>query len=170
MIECPCCGRKHRPGTLFCKECGVYLATGGLLGTEPILQRGVSAAGRLGWNAASNRGANVEGDAVLRVNVLSTGRQVQLPAGEEVHVGRMDAAHGILPDIDLTPDGGLEGGVSRRHCKIYEKRGQYFVEDLDSANGTFLNDEQLTPYVPHSLSDGDQLRLGQMALSVTIQR
>ena len=27
MIECPSCGHLHRPGTLFCSECGVYLLT-----------------------------------------------------------------------------------------------------------------------------------------------
>ena len=36
MIECPSCGKKHRPGTLFCTECGVYLPTGGALRTEPL--------------------------------------------------------------------------------------------------------------------------------------
>ena len=36
MIECPSCGRQHRPGTLFCSECGVYLLTGGPLRTEPL--------------------------------------------------------------------------------------------------------------------------------------
>jgi uncharacterized membrane protein YvbJ len=36
MIECPSCGRKHRPGTLFCSECGVYLPTGGPLRNETL--------------------------------------------------------------------------------------------------------------------------------------
>ncbi len=36
MIECPSCGHQHRPGTLFCSECGVYLLTGGPLRTEPL--------------------------------------------------------------------------------------------------------------------------------------
>jgi pSer/pThr/pTyr-binding forkhead associated (FHA) protein len=109
-------------------------------------------------------------NAVLRIKVLSSDRQIQLPSGEDVRVGRLDAAHGIFPDIDLTPDGGLEGGVSRRHCKIYEEDGDYFVEDLGSANGTFLDGERLTPYLPHVLEDGDKLQLGRVELEVAIQR
>ena len=46
MIECPSCGRKHRPGTLFCSECGMYLPTGGPLRTEPLPEGGFAAAGR----------------------------------------------------------------------------------------------------------------------------
>jgi pSer/pThr/pTyr-binding forkhead associated (FHA) protein len=81
----------------------------------------------------------------------------------------LDAAHGIFPDIDLTPDGGLEGGVSRRHCRIYEDDGEFFVEDLGSANGTFLDGERLTPYLPHALSDGEVLQLGRVELEIAIE-
>jgi len=42
MIECPSCGRQHRPGTLFCSECGVYLLTGGPLRTEPLPESGLA--------------------------------------------------------------------------------------------------------------------------------
>jgi len=170
MIECPCCGRKHRPGTLFCTECGVYLPTGGPLGTEPIPERDLPAARAHAWGADADRETAEQLNAVLRIKVLSSDRQIQLPSGEDVRVGRLDAAHGIFPDIDLTPDGGLEGGVSRRHCKIYEEDGDYFVEDLGSANGTFLDGERLTPYLPHVLEDGDKLQLGRVELEVAIQR
>jgi pSer/pThr/pTyr-binding forkhead associated (FHA) protein len=106
---------------------------------------------------------------VLRVRVLSSGRQIQLPSAEAVQIGRLDAAHGIFPDVDLTPDGGLEGGVSRRHCKVYHEEGNYFVEDLGSANGTFLNNERLTPYLAHTLEDGDELQLGRVKLKIVVE-
>ncbi len=170
MIECPNCGRKHRPGTLFCTECGVYLPTGGPLGTEPIPERDLPKARAQAWGTESEQEQAEQPSAVLRVRVLSTGRQIQLPSGEDVRVGRLDAAHGIFPDVDLTPDRGLEGGVSRRHCKIYEENGEYFVEDLGSANGTFLDGERLTPYLPHMLQDGDRLQLGRVELEVVVQR
>jgi pSer/pThr/pTyr-binding forkhead associated (FHA) protein len=41
---------------------------------------------------------------------------------------------------------------------------------LGSANGTFLNSERLTPYLPHPLEDGYELQLGQVRLSVIIQK
>src|ERR1700755_1021337 len=45
--------------------------------------------------------------------------------------------------------------VSRRHAAILRERGHYFVEDLQSRNGTFLNDNRLTERVP--LGEGDRL-------------
>jgi serine phosphatase RsbU (regulator of sigma subunit)/pSer/pThr/pTyr-binding forkhead associated (FHA) protein len=45
--------------------------------------------------------------------------------------------------------------VSRRHAAILHDRGRYFVEDLQSRNGTLLNDKRLTDRTP--LEEGDQL-------------
>jgi len=105
----------------------------------------------------------------LVIRVLSTGREIQLPSTPEVHIGRTDAAHGIFPDLDLSADGGLEGGVSRHHCKIHQRGSSYLVEDVGSANGTFLNGQRLTPYLPHVLKNGDKLQLGRLALEVIMQ-
>jgi pSer/pThr/pTyr-binding forkhead associated (FHA) protein len=170
MIECPSCGREHRPGTLFCTECGVYLPTGGPLGTEPIPEQDLPAATAYAWDGEFRTAPPEQRETVVRIKILSSGRQVQLPTTEQVHIGRLDAAHGIFPEVDLSSDGGLEGGVSRRHCKIWRGGGDFFVEDLGSANGTFLNNERLTPYLPHSLKDGYELQLGQVRLGVIIQK
>jgi serine phosphatase RsbU (regulator of sigma subunit)/pSer/pThr/pTyr-binding forkhead associated (FHA) protein len=45
--------------------------------------------------------------------------------------------------------------VSRRHAAILRERGQYFVEDLQSRNGTMLNDKRVTAREP--LDEGDML-------------
>jgi hypothetical protein len=167
MIECPSCGRKHRPGTLFCSECGVYLPTGGPLRTEPLPGEELPVSRANPW--VSEQVEETEGPLVpLRLRVLSTDRQIRLPSTPEVHVGRLDAAHGIFPDLDLTPNGGLESGVSRRHCKIHQRGATYLVEDVGSANGTFLNGQRLTPYLPHVLKDGDELQLGSVKLQVVL--
>jgi len=169
MIECPSCGRKHRPGKLFCSECGVYLPTGGRPGTEPIPGRELPVGQARAWGGGEGRetSAGTTGSA-LEITVISSGRQIQVPSSEDVHVGRLDAAQDIFPDIDLTSDGGLKGGVSRRHCRIYEEDGDFYVEDLGSANGTFLNGERLTPYLPHVLRKGDSLQLGRVQLKVSL--
>jgi len=169
MIECPSCGRKHRPGTLFCSECGVYLPTGGPLRTEPLPEEELPISRANPWASEPVQETTDVPIIPLRIEVQSTGRQIQLPATAEVHVGRLDAAHGIFPDLDLTSDGGLEGGVSRRHCKIHQRASTYLVEDVGSANGTFLSGQRLTPYLPHVLKDGDELQLGRIALKVIIQ-
>ncbi|MDY7077901.1 MAG: FHA domain-containing protein [Chloroflexota bacterium] len=170
MIECPSCGRKHRPGTLFCSECGVYLPTGGPLRTEPLPEEELPISRANPW-ASEPVEEPIEPDLIpLHIKVVSTGRQIQLPPTAEVHIGRLDAAHGIFPDLDLTPDGGLEGGVSRHHCKIHQRGSAYLVEDVGSANGTFLNGQRLTPYLPHVLKNEDGLQLGRIMLEVVIQK
>jgi pSer/pThr/pTyr-binding forkhead associated (FHA) protein len=58
--------------------------------------------------------------------------------------------------------------VSRRHARIQRQRTQFFIEDLGSANGTFLNGQRLTPYLPHPLHDGDDLQIGRIRLQVGI--
>jgi len=170
MIECPSCGRKHRPGTLFCSECGVYLPTGGPLRTEPLPEQELPTARATPWGTGA---VGEDGEAAtqvkLRFRVIATGREIKLPAAPEAYVGRLDAAHGIFPDVDLSPDGGLESGVSRRHCKIHQRGPAHLVEDIGSANGTFVNGRRLTPYLPHSLNDGDELQLGHVKLAVIIQ-
>lgn len=45
--------------------------------------------------------------------------------------------------------------VSRRHAAIVREQDTFFVEDLESRNGTFLNDERVVHRTP--LRDGDQL-------------
>ncbi len=170
MIECPSCGRKHRPGTLFCSECGVYLPTGGPLRTEPLPEEELPISRANPWASEPVEEAGEIAPVSLCIKVLSTDRQIQLPATAEVHIGRLDAAHGIFPDLDLTPDGGLDGGVSRRHCKIHRRGSSYLVEDVGSANGTFLDGQRLTPYLPHVLKDGDALQLGRIELEVIIRQ
>ena len=169
MIECPSCGRKHRPGTLFCSECGVYLPTGGPLRTEPLPEEELPISRANPWASESVEEPSEVVIVPLIVEVLSTGRQIQLPSTPEVHIGRLDAAHGIFPDLDLSSDGGLEGGVSRHHCKIHQRGSAYLVEDVGSANGTFLGGQRLTPYLPHVLDDGDELQLGRVKLRVIIK-
>ena len=108
MIECPSCGKKHRPGTLFCTECGVYLPTGGALRTEPLSTNELPKSRATSWEAVAPEGERAEMLQPLRIHILASDRQVQLPATPELLLGRLDTAHGIFPDLDLTADGGLE--------------------------------------------------------------
>jgi len=168
MIECPSCGKKHRPGTLFCTECGVYLPTGGALRTEPLPTNELPKSRATTWEAVAPGEEREAGVKPLRIHILDSDRQVQLPATPELLLGRLDTAHGIFPDLDLTADGGLEMGVSRRHAKIIQRGGEFFVEDVGSANGTFLNDQRLTPYLPYPLHEGDEIQMGRLRLCIIL--
>jgi sigma-B regulation protein RsbU (phosphoserine phosphatase) len=47
---------------------------------------------------------------------------------------------GRHPECDVLVD---DGSISRKHAKISYADGNYYIEDLDSRNGTFLNDQQV---------------------------
>jgi GGDEF domain-containing protein len=51
--------------------------------------------------------------------------------------------------------------VSRRHCKVVRKLRQWVVVDLESTNGTYVNDEQVKEY---PLRRGDQVKVGDTIL------
>ncbi len=54
----------------------------------------------------------------------------------------------------------LRQAISLKHCVIEEREGRIVVRDLDSTNGTFLNDYLLTRGCP--LREGDDLRVGPL--------
>lgn len=164
-VVCPSCGAENLPGTLFCIQCGTYLPSGGPLRTEPLPEQ---EDGRPARPRQEGKDGEEQWALNIEVEVLNTGRKVLLSADREILVGRLDAAHGIFPELDMTTDGGLEQGVSRRHARIYTREGTCFVEDLDSTNGTFLNEERITPYLPYAFRDGDLLMFGTMRLKVHI--
>ncbi len=54
-----------------------------------------------------------------------------------------------------------QADVSRRHAKVVMKKGDFVLVDLDSTNGTYVNDE---PVAMRHLSNGDLVRVGGMIL------
>lgn len=90
--------------------------------------------------------------------------------GEETHrlVGR-DPRKGLRFEISKIPftigksekksDAWLdEPTVSRLHARIYEEGSELYIEDLNSTNGTFVNEERLSAYTKTRLKSGDILR------------
>jgi hypothetical protein len=99
--------------------------------------------------------------------VIHRGRSVgkEFPMCEdESHIGRWDADGGIFPDVDLDSDD-PEAKVSRRHARITRRGGQYYIEDLGSTNGTFVNrGRRLLPGDRQPLRDGDEVIVGKTFL------
>jgi serine phosphatase RsbU (regulator of sigma subunit) len=56
--------------------------------------------------------------------------------------------------------------VSRQHAQILQRGDQFFVEDLDSSNGTFLNGKRVDPNQPVLLSERDTLQVGPYVLAL----
>jgi diguanylate cyclase (GGDEF)-like protein len=54
----------------------------------------------------------------------------------------------------------LDTSVSRRHVRLERINEEYFVLDMQSTNGTYVNDVPSRPGEPLPLKDGDYLRVG----------
>jgi predicted component of type VI protein secretion system len=93
----------------------------------------------------------------------SAGKQFMLSQIES-NIGRWDADAGIFPDVDLDAED-PEAKVSRRHARVLLNNGKYFVEDLGSTNGTFVNrGKRLPPGQPQPLREGDEIIVGKTFL------
>jgi len=83
---------------------------------------------------------------LVRVQGEDIGRVVQLESAEFV-IGRQQCCD--LPLVD--------GSVSRRHARIIWSEERHLLEDLGSANGTYVSSERVSQ---HWLSDGDVVQFG----------
>lgn len=54
---------------------------------------------------------------------------------------------------------------SNRHARIYNNNGRWFIEDLNSTNGTFVGNKRLTTAQPLEL--GVVVRIGQTTMELT---
>lgn len=59
--------------------------------------------------------------------------------------------------------------ISRSHCKVTKNGTQYFITDLQSANGTFVNHARLQPNQPHPINGGDIIRLANSDFQVVVE-
>lgn len=94
---------------------------------------------------------------------------VGVPISHRINVGRADSK-GNEPDLDLTPYGAVQNGVSRLHATIIYEDETLYIEDLGSTNGTRINGYQLTPNRRYRLRDGDELEFGRVRATLRLVR
>ena len=61
-----------------------------------------------------------------------------------------------------------DAAISAKHARLFYRQNQWWVEDLASTNGTFLNLEPLE--APVILVDGDQLKIGNHDILISIMQ
>ena len=65
---------------------------------------------------------------------------------------------------DLVDEVVAEASVSRRHLRISARGDRFFVEDLNSSNGTFMDEQRLKPFRPVCLNYGTKIAMGDLVL------
>src|SRR5215210_1223661 len=166
MQVCNNCQSKQFDGTIFCADCGASLV--------PAVRRETTMSlGKHGSTddltsppiSVSAPVATADGPKIT-LQIMNSGRRISLDIRDDLLIGRKDNARGIFPDVDLGLDGGYDAGVSRRHAILSYKDGVYQIEDLGSANGTFVNDRRLAPQAAMPLASGDELKCGTLLMRV----
>ena len=85
---------------------------------------------------------------------------INIPEKEKLVLGRTRG--NVAVDIDLEPYQASKFGVSRRHALLTKRGKSWWLEDLHSLNGTFVNDVEIKEGHPVALKDGDVVRFSHM--------
>ncbi len=79
------------------------------------------------------------------------------PDSGKTRTMRLDASSviGRAPECEVRLD---DTYISQQHARIFGKNGSWYVEDLGSTNGTYVNEQRLA--APAMLQPGDRIRVG----------
>jgi FHA domain len=188
---CPNCATVNLPDALFCENCGYDFTTGTMpRPLDPPAEVGAAEAAASEVNAGTTGGDPAPGgngtaaaepeifDWVAEVWIDPAWYEAQespdpmpspgLPTvvplrGRSLLVGRTSQSRNIHPAVDCEAD----SGVSRRQAQLTSDGHRWWVEDLDSANGTFvapasapLPDDPIPVGVKRELAVDDRVYLG----------
>jgi hypothetical protein len=158
---CPVCMTSNTPEALLCRKCGARL-------DDPSAPpTGTTEVGSLPAELLKDWAIKDAKPPESGIDFYIEGRYYPVhidPKGEFVLGRKTGKTSEIL--LDLAPFRGYALGVSRRHTVIRRMGNGYEVMDLGSVNGSWLNEERLTPHAHHPLPSGSHLRLGRMRLFV----
>jgi hypothetical protein len=148
--HCPECGFQNADGANYCQRCGAFLARSDSP-QEP--------------NTASYKvGETGDIEAVDLDQVSARGPALVIRAGggragETFPLEKDRMTVGRRPDSDIFLD---DVTVSRDHAILVRRNGEYFLDDLGSLNGTYVNRSRIES---HRLSNGDELQVGKYKLA-----
>lgn len=158
MTKCVNCQHDNPDNAATCEACGSPLWDSS---EQTVIQRLPDGFPRSqiksGWGTST-----FEVEQQVIIHIRDHPDPIFISPGEEYLLGR----HASISGLDLTPFGALEKGVSRTHAALRRGDEMLFIVDLDSTNGTFLNEQPLAPHQPRVVRSGDQIRLGQLVLHV----
>ncbi|WP_071518551.1 FHA domain-containing protein [Geitlerinema sp. PCC 9228] len=189
MVSCPSCGATVQSDASFCGQCGYDLSGNQNQNTEteeseaaaeaspqiptptvapPEVEETSEVGAETGSQtptpaptpapAATPQATQLQTQQASLLHV-QTDTTIELPAHLPViHVGKPNDR--IPPDIDLSGFPNAEV-VSRSHIDIRQEGDAFYVEDVGSTNGTYINNLPLQPGNRHRLRSGDRIALGK---------
>ena len=151
-LHCPECGFVNPEGASYCARCGAFLrAEEAEPGDVTTTTYRIGETGEI--EAIELDDVVRQGGAalVIRSGGGRTGESFSL-ADERVGIGRRPDSGIFLDDVT----------VSRDHAVLVKRGDDYFLDDLGSLNGTYVNRQRVDS---HRLEDGDELQIGKYKLT-----
>ena len=146
-VVCRNCGHRNPEDAHFCANCGSPLQEDTTISFNPIQLEEEAAD-----EAALPQSELEHGQALLAV-------QRGPNAGSKFLIDKDTTTAGRHPESDIFLD---DVTVSRRHAEFNRRDGKFFVRDVGSLNGTYVNRKRVEE---SELANGDELQIGKFKLT-----
>jgi len=151
-ITCPQCGATNDDAANFCSNCGSPLGERHHGGAEPSTATyRIDETGELVPVDVDDVVAHEGAALVIRAGGGRVGESFPL-GGDRMTIGRRPDSDVFLDDVT----------VSRDHALLVRRGHDYYLDDLGSLNGTYVNRHRIDS---HRLEDGDELQVGKYKLT-----
>ena len=152
-MHCPECGFLNAEGANYCQRCGSFLGAA----TQVHSKESTTATYRVGETGelipvdVDEITAHGHAALIIRQGGNRVGESFPLE-GDRMTVGRRPDSDVFLDDVT----------VSRDHALVVKRGGDFYLDDLGSLNGTYVNRHRIES---HKLADGDELQIGKYKLT-----
>ena len=156
-LHCPECGFVNTDGANYCQKCGSFLGALEERAGEPS-----TATYKIDDETGELVPVDVE-EVVAHDGAALVIRAGGGRVGESFALDHDRMTIGRRPDSDVFLD---DVTVSRDHALLVKRGGDYYLDDLGSLNGTYVNRHRIES---HRLEDGDELQVGKFKLTFLSQ-
>jgi FHA domain len=150
-VHCPECGFVNAEGANYCQKCGAFLGDRTQHAESQTATYRIDETGELVPVDVDEVVAHEGAALVIRAGGGRVGESFPL-SGERMTIGRRPDSDVFLDDVT----------VSRDHALLVRRGTDFFLDDLGSLNGTYVNRHRIES---HRLEDGDELQVGKFKLT-----
>jgi pSer/pThr/pTyr-binding forkhead associated (FHA) protein len=111
------------------------------------------------WKAAVSAVAGQTGVTLADVEAVPAAQSLLVQAGDQRHTFRADFIAGRQGALAVADD-----FASNQHARFQMAHGLWYVKDLGSTNGTWLNGRRI--HAPQRLKKGDKIKIGHTVVTV----
>jgi len=150
-VHCPECGFVNAEGANYCQKCGAFLGDRTQHAESQTATYRIDETGELVPVDVDEVVAHEGAALVIRAGGGRVGESFPL-SGERMTIGRRPDSDVFLDDVT----------VSRDHALLVRRGSDFYLDDLGSLNGTYVNRHRIES---HRLEDGDELQIGKFKLT-----